>query len=112
MVQDNEKQIDKSVLAEMGWVEKAGWMVRYGAPRLGWMGGRLVIGYRDFPERVTTISQLEKIMTDVDKCPGTGCPLAKTCWRFREYKGDPFAMTPLNVGDTCIMYKQVEFYGQ
>ena len=50
-------------LESIGWVEKSGIMVRFGNPRLGWKSdGTLIVGWHEWPEKVTTIEQLNKIL--------------------------------------------------
>lgn len=53
----------RAALLSRGWVERAGIMVRFTNPRLGWKeDGTLIIGWHEYPEKVTTIQQLESIL--------------------------------------------------
>lgn len=52
----------KEELSSLGWIEKAGWMVRFSNPRIGWKDGRLVIGFREHKEKVFDIETLNKII--------------------------------------------------
>lgn len=55
--------ITKEHLAAHGWVEKSGVMVRFGNPRIGWKpDGTLIVGWHEWPEKVTTIEQLNKVL--------------------------------------------------
>ena len=56
-------RITKKYLIEQGWIEKAGIMVRFTNPRIGWKeDGTLIIGYNEYQEKVTTIEELTKIL--------------------------------------------------
>ncbi len=60
-------QITKELLASVGWVEKNGVMVRYSHPRLGWKpDGTLIVGYWEWKEKVRTIEELKKILSEND----------------------------------------------
>lgn len=51
----------------MGWVEKNGVMVHYSHPRLGWKpDGTLIVGYWEWKEKVRTIEELKKILSEND----------------------------------------------
>ena len=53
----------KEALENLGWVEKKGVMVRFSQPRLGWKpDGTLIIGYHEWPEKVTDLETLLKII--------------------------------------------------
>lgn len=55
-------KLTKDILLSHGWTEKDGYMYHPGSPRMGWWeNGRLVVGWFDYPERVTSFEQLEKI---------------------------------------------------
>lgn len=55
--------LNKEYLQAQGWIEKAGIMVRFSHPRIGWKpDGTLIIGYHEYPEKVTTIEQLQNIL--------------------------------------------------
>lgn len=50
-------------LINNGWVDKGDVLVRYSKPRLGWKeDGTLIIGYHEWPEKVTTIEELKIIL--------------------------------------------------
>ena len=51
-------------LISLGWVDKGDVLVRYSNPRLGWKpaDGTLIIGYHEWPEKVTSIEMLETIV--------------------------------------------------
>lgn len=54
----------KEALLSLGWVDKGDVLVRYSKPRLGWKpgDGTLIIGYHEWPEKVTTIEKLKEII--------------------------------------------------
>ena len=55
--------ITREYLLAQGWVERSGIMVRFGNPRIGWKpDGTLIVGWHEWPEKVTTIEQLNKIL--------------------------------------------------
>ena len=55
--------ITKEYLLSQGWVEKSGVMVRFSNPRIGWKpDGTLIVGWHEWPEKVTTIEELNKII--------------------------------------------------
>ena len=55
--------ITKEYLLSQGWVEKGGVMVRFSNPRIGWKpDGTLIVGWHEWPEKVTTIEELNKII--------------------------------------------------
>ena len=57
------EEITKERLSRLGWVEKAGIMVRFSSPRLGWKeDGTLIIGYHEWPEKVKTMERLNEII--------------------------------------------------
>ena len=59
-------QLTKSYLASKGWVERAGIMVLFSKPRLGWKpDGTMIVGYHELKEKVTTIGELEAIWQQV-----------------------------------------------
>ena len=50
-------------LLALGWVDKGNVLVRYSDPRIGWKeDGTLIIGYHEWPEKVTTIEKLKEII--------------------------------------------------
>lgn len=60
-------KLTKELLASMGWVEKNGVMVRYSHPRLGWKpDGTLIVGYWEWKEKVRTMEELKKILSEND----------------------------------------------
>ena len=59
-------QLTKSYLASKGWVERAGIMVLFSKPRLGWKpDGTMIVGYHELKDKVTTIEELERICQQV-----------------------------------------------
>ena len=57
------EQITREYLLAQGWVERAGIMVRFTNPRIGWKpDGTLIVGWHEWPEKVTAIEQLNKII--------------------------------------------------
>ena len=54
----------KEQLLSLGWVDKGDVLVRYSSPRLGWKpaDGTLIIGYKEWPEKVLTIGQLDEAL--------------------------------------------------
>ena len=56
--------IMKDELLKLGWVDKGDILVRYSKPRLGWKpaDGTLIVGYHEWPEKVTTIEKLKEII--------------------------------------------------
>ena len=57
--------ITREYLLSQGWKEKSGVMVQFTNPRIGWKkDGTLIIGYHEYPEKVTTIAQLERILSE------------------------------------------------
>ena len=57
----------KNELLSRGWVDKGDVLVRYSIPRIGWKpkDGTLIIGYREWPEKVNTIEQLDSILNNI-----------------------------------------------
>lgn len=54
--------ITREYLLSQGWVEKGGVMVLFSNPRIGWKpDGTLIVGWNEWPEKVTTIEELNKI---------------------------------------------------
>ena len=55
----------KEKLIRRGWVEKAGIMVRFSNPRIGWKSdGTLIIGWHEYPEKVFSVERLEEILNE------------------------------------------------
>ena len=55
--------ITREYLLVQGWVECSGIMVRFSNPRIGWKpDGTLIVGWHEWPEKVTTIEQLNAIL--------------------------------------------------
>ena len=55
--------LSKEYLLTQGWEEHAGIMVRFSNPRIGWKAdGTLIVGWREWPEKVKTIEQFNKII--------------------------------------------------
>lgn len=55
--------ITREYLFAQGWVERSGIMVRFSNPRIGWKpDGTLIVGWHEWPEKVTTIEQLNAIL--------------------------------------------------
>jgi len=54
----------KDTLLSLGWIDKGDVLVRYSNPRIGWKpeDGTLIIGYREWPEKVFTMERLEKAL--------------------------------------------------
>ena len=50
----------KDELLQLGWVDKGDVLVRFSNPPLGWKpaDGTLIIGYREWPEKVRTFEGL------------------------------------------------------
>ena len=58
------KLITEAYLESKGWVKKGDVLVKFINPRLGWKDdGTLYMGYFTFPVKITTISQLEHILS-------------------------------------------------
>lgn len=58
--------LTKEYLQSKGWVERAGIMVLFSNPRLGWKSdGTMIVGYHELKEKVTTIEELEAIWQQV-----------------------------------------------
>ena len=54
-------------LINNGWVDKGDVLVRYSKPRLGWKeDGTLIIGYHEYPNKVTSIDDLNAILGLLD----------------------------------------------
>lgn len=55
----------KEQLLSLGWVDKGDVLVCYSSPRLGWKpaDGTLIIGYKEWPEKVWDIKTLNDIVT-------------------------------------------------
>lgn len=57
----------KEELLKLGWVDKGDVLVRYSKPRLGWKeDGTLIIGYYEYPNKVTSIDDLNAILALLD----------------------------------------------
>lgn len=57
----------KSELLKRGWVDKGDVLVKYSKPRLGWKeDGTLIIGYYEYPNKVTSINDLNAILNLLD----------------------------------------------
>ena len=54
----------KEELLQLGFVDKGDVLVRYSNPRVGWKpaDGTLIVGYHEWPQKVTSIEQLEQII--------------------------------------------------
>ena len=53
----------KTELLKLGWIDKGDVLVRYSNPRLGWKeDGTLIIGYHEYPKKVTSVKQLNTII--------------------------------------------------
>ncbi len=53
----------KDQLLKLGWVDKGDVLVRYSNPRIGWKtDGTLIIGYHEWPTKVKSLEQLNKII--------------------------------------------------
>ena len=61
------RQKVRDELLRRGWVEKRDVLVRYSSPRIGWKpsDGTLIIGYREWPEKVNSILELDSILANV-----------------------------------------------
>lgn len=58
----------KEELLALGWVDKGDVLVRYSNPRLGWkLDGTLIIGYHEYPYKVTSVEELEKALEKVNR---------------------------------------------
>lgn len=58
----------KEELLALGWVDKGDVLVYYSKPRLGWkLDGTLIIGYHEYPYRVTSVEELEKALGEVNR---------------------------------------------
>lgn len=57
----------KDELLSRGWVDKGDVLVRYSSPRLGWKpeDGTLIVGFREFPDKVRTVHEMDVILTKV-----------------------------------------------
>ena len=57
----------KDELIARGWVDKGDVLVRFSNPRLGWKpaDGTLIIGYREYPQKVHHIEDLDSILNNV-----------------------------------------------
>ena len=57
----------KEELISRGWVDKGKVIVKYSIPRVGWKpeDGTLIIGYREWPDKVHTIAELDAILQNV-----------------------------------------------
>ena len=57
----------KDELIARGWVDKGDVLVRYSSPRVGWKpsDGTIIVGYREFPKKVTSITELDAIINNV-----------------------------------------------
>ena len=107
-------KITKAYLASRGWKEKSGIMVRFSNPRIGWKeDGTLIIGYREYPEKVKTVGFLNDILmsTYSDECQGGICQLKFACQRYSDYlrSRSPYPMTPRE--KDCPMFKPNPYYG-
>ena len=51
-------------LLALGWIDMGDVLVRYSSPRIGWKpaDGTLIIGYREWPEKVNSIDVLREII--------------------------------------------------
>jgi len=59
-------KLTKSYLASKGWVERAGIMVFFSNPRLGWKpDGTMIVGYHELKHKIKTIEELEAIWQQV-----------------------------------------------
>ena len=56
----------KEKLLALGWVDKGDVLVRYSNPRIGWKpaDGTLIIGFREYKEKVHTIEDLMDAVSD------------------------------------------------
>ena len=56
----------KDKLISLGWVDKVDVLVRFSNPRLGWKpsDGTLIIGYREWKEKVFDYEKLEQILKE------------------------------------------------
>lgn len=53
----------KRILKLLGWEEKSGIMVLRSTPRIGWkQDGTLIIGYNEYPEKITNLTRLYEII--------------------------------------------------
>ena len=53
-------------LLDLGWIRRGDYLVRFSNPRIGWKeDGTLVVGYHQWPEKVTTIERLREILHDL-----------------------------------------------
>lgn len=58
----------KEELLALGWVDKGDVLVYYSKPRLGWkLDGTLIIGYHEYPYKVTSVEELEKALGEVNR---------------------------------------------
>ena len=56
-------RITKDILNSRGCVEKAGIMVRFTNPRIGWKeDGTLIVGWHEWKEKVFDTEELDKII--------------------------------------------------
>ncbi len=53
-------------LLDLGWIRRGDYLVRFSNPRIGWKeDGTLVVGYHQWPEKVTTMERLLEILQDL-----------------------------------------------
>lgn len=53
-------------LLDLGWIRRGDYLVRFSNPRIGWKeDGTLVVGYHQWPEKVTTMERLQEILQDL-----------------------------------------------
>lgn len=53
-------------LLDLGWIRRGDYLVRFSNPRIGWKeDGTLVVGYHQWPEKVTTMERLREILQDL-----------------------------------------------
>lgn len=58
----------RNELIKLGWIDKGDVLVRYSNPRLGWKeDGTLIVGYHEWPDKVTSIEQLKLISNGLCK---------------------------------------------
>ena len=69
------KLITEAYLESKDWVKKGDVWVKFINPRLGWKDdGTFYMGYFTFPVKITTISQLEHILSLVTEAPEVNVP--------------------------------------
>ena len=57
-------KLTKEYLKDKGWIEKAGIMVLYSTPRIGWKeDGTLIIGWHEYSEKVFNADKLYEIIS-------------------------------------------------